>query len=264
MNHCLGRHRGAKFVLSLQAAGEEGESKLDGGLSAVSSERTGWFRFYFDDQRWEWSREVQRLHGYEPGTVTPTTELVLSHKHPEDRDQVAETIEDITHNRGVFSSRHRIIDTDGRVRWVIVIGDQLCDDHGALIGTHGFYVDVTAVEQFREDMVTAKVGEVTEHRAAIERAKGMVMLIYDLEADAAFELLKWLSQEKNIKLRLLAERLCTDLRGAAAEGGIRSKQVFDHALMAAHENIANRVGSPSITAHNGHSVLGSRFMTTED
>jgi len=36
---------------------------------------------YFDDQRWEWSERVQRMHGYQPGAVTPTTELMLSHKH---------------------------------------------------------------------------------------------------------------------------------------------------------------------------------------
>lgn len=61
------------------------------GLAAVSHERTGWFRFCFDDHRWEWSDEVQRLHGYEPGTVTPSMEPLLSHKHPEDRDKVAAT-----------------------------------------------------------------------------------------------------------------------------------------------------------------------------
>jgi len=47
----------------------------------------GWFRFYFaneGEERWEWSPETARIHGYEPGTVTPTTDLVMSHKHPED------------------------------------------------------------------------------------------------------------------------------------------------------------------------------------
>jgi PAS domain S-box-containing protein len=211
-------------------------------IAAVSPERTGWFRFYFDDHRWVWSEQVQRLHGYEPGTVRPTTELVLSHKHPEDRGQVAATIDDITHARGVFSSRHRIIDTKGRVRWVVVIGDQLRDDDGAAIGTHGFYVDVTPVEQWREDMVTARVGEVAESRAPIEQVKGMLMLIYDIKSEVAFGLLKWLSQENNVKLRLLAEQLCTDLRAAAA-GGIISRRVFDHVLLTAHEHIAGRSAS---------------------
>src|ERR1700740_3701992 len=105
-------------------------------------QRVGWFRFYFEDQGWEWSEQVQRMHGYEPGSVTPTTELVLSHKHPEDRRQVAATIDEILNTHKAFSTRHRIIDTGGHVRHVVVVGDQLRDDQGAVIGTHGFYVDV--------------------------------------------------------------------------------------------------------------------------
>jgi hypothetical protein len=42
-----------------------------------------------------------------------------------------------------FSSRHRIIDTAGRVHWVIVVADRMFDDVGQLIGTSGFYVDYT-------------------------------------------------------------------------------------------------------------------------
>ncbi len=56
---------------------------------------TGWFRLYFEDERWEWSPEVERLHGYEPGTAKPTTSMVLSHKHPEDYEQVEARLEDI-------------------------------------------------------------------------------------------------------------------------------------------------------------------------
>jgi hypothetical protein len=117
-----------------ESAREDAELELE-ELAAVSPERMGWFRFYFDDHRWEWSEQVQRLHGYQPGTVTPTTDLVLSHKHPDDRDQVAAIIDDITHTRGALSSRHRIIDTGGVVHWVVVIGDQFFDDDGAVIGT---------------------------------------------------------------------------------------------------------------------------------
>lgn len=185
---------------------------------------------------------MQRLHGYQPGTVTPTTELVLSHKHPDDRGQVAATIADITHTRGVFSGRHRIIDTKGVVRWVVVIGDQFRDDDGAVIGTHGFYVDVTPVEQFREAMITARLGEIADNRAPVEQAKGMLMLIYDINDDVAFDLLKRLSQQNNVKLRLLAEHIATDLRGVA-QGAILSKATFDHALMTAHQRLAGGADS---------------------
>ena len=53
----------------------------------------GWFRFYFDDDRWEWSPQVEKMHGYLPGSVTPTTEMVLAHKHPDDYRQIAHTLE---------------------------------------------------------------------------------------------------------------------------------------------------------------------------
>lgn len=211
------------------------EGELDGELIAVASERTGWFRFYFDGQRWEWSDEVQRLHGYQPGTVSPTMELVLSHKHPEDRDNVAATIDHIINTRGVFSGRHRIIDTRGTVRWVLVVGDQFLDDDGAVIGTHGFYLDVSPSVEAREEVITARLDEITQNRATIERAKGMLMVIYDIDAEAAFDLLKWLSQASNVKVRSICERLCSDFRGVAASGSF-DKTLFDHALLKAPQH----------------------------
>ncbi len=58
------------------------------------------------------------MHGYTPGSVEPTTEVVLSHRHPADYRQVADTIADIRRTRQAFSSRHRIIDTHGHVHRV--------------------------------------------------------------------------------------------------------------------------------------------------
>jgi hypothetical protein len=195
----------------------------------------GWFRFYFDDQCWEWSEGVQRMHGHRPGTMfTPTTDVVLSHTHPDDRAKVATTIDQITHTRGVFSGRHRIIDTEGGVHSVVVIGDQFFNEGGAVIGTHGFYVEVTATEQAHRDEVDVLVGEIAESRGAIERAKGMLMLIYDLDAEAAFRLLIWLSQRNNTKLRVLAERVCVALRSVTRDE-LFDRPAFDHALMTAHQ-----------------------------
>jgi PAS domain S-box-containing protein len=214
---------------------------VEQALAGGTPQRTGWFRFYFADQRWEWSEQVQRMHGYEPGGVTPTTELVLSHKHPDDRGQVAATIDQILNTRQAFSTRHRIIDTGGQVRHVVVVGDQLHDDQGAVVGTHGFYVDVSPLpDQEREDLVTAKLAEIAEQRASIEQAKGMLMVIYGIGDGAAFDLLKWLSQEANMKLRLLAEQICEDFRSVGP--GLTSQAEFDHLLLTARERV-NSVGA---------------------
>jgi len=47
------------------------------------------------------------------------------------------------------------------------------------------------------------MAEITESRACVDQTKGMLMLIYGVDDDAAFNLLKWLSHEANVKLRLV-------------------------------------------------------------
>lgn len=212
-------------------------ANVEQALAGGSAQPAGWFRFYFTDQRWEWSEQVQRLHGYEPGSVTPTTDLVLSHKHPQDRGQVAATIDQIVNTRQAFSTRHRIVDTAGNVRHVVVVGDRLFDDDGDVVGTHGFYIDVSPARgQADEDAVSARLAEINENRAGIEQAKGMLMLVYGISEDAAFELLRWLSQEANIKLRPLAEQIVEDFRDAGLR--LNAQTEFDHLLLTAHERVA--------------------------
>ena len=81
-----------------------------------------------------------------------------------------------------------------------------------------------------DDLITAKVAEITEHRAVIEQAKGMLMLIYGLDADPAFDLLKWRSQKSNVKLRQLAQKLIDEFR-AVREQAITARSPFDEALL---------------------------------
>ena len=58
------------------------------------------------------------------------------------------------------------------------------------------------------------------------------MVIYNIDADAAFELLKWRSQQTNTKLRVLAEQLMTAFPSLqSGQDGLRSK--FDHLFMEA-------------------------------
>ncbi|SHT69457.1 Putative transcription antitermination regulator [Mycobacteroides abscessus subsp. abscessus] len=130
--------------MSDELSEEEADAELEQALAGGTPQHVGWFRFYFADERWEWSPQVAQMHGYEPGEITPTTEIILSHKHPDDYRQVAATLEEIRRTAQAFSTRHRIIDVQQHVHHVVVIGDQLCDDNGVVVGTHGFYVDVTS------------------------------------------------------------------------------------------------------------------------
>ncbi len=197
----------------LNGQGESVEQALAGG----APQRVGWFRFFFADQRWEWSDEVQRIHGYEPGAVTPTTELVLSHKHPDDRQRVAASIEDmVDRRRGAFSNRHRVIDTDG---------------------TRGFYIDVAPESAPSQDMISERVTEIAERRAVIEQTKGMLMMVYGIDEAAAFNVLKSLSQVHNVKLVLLAQQVAEDFC-ALGQTTIAARSRFDQDLLTAHRRAA--------------------------
>jgi hypothetical protein len=216
----------------------DGQLPVEHALAGGEPQRVGWFRFYFSDERWEWSPQVQRMHGYEPGTVNPTTDLVLSHKHPDDYGQVAATLDEIRRTSGAFSTRHRIVDTHGDVHHVVVVGDQLFGNGGGVIGTHGFYVDVTpSIKEAHEEFVTEAVAEIAEARGGIEQTKGMLMLIYRINADSAFELLKWRSQETNTKLRVLAEQIATDFLELSYDEDLPARATYDRLLLTAHLRI---------------------------
>lgn len=197
----------------------------------------GSFRFWFADQRWEWSDEVALMHGYSPGTVRPTTELLLSHKHPDDREQVATRLAKTIETAEPFSSRHRIIDTKGAVHHIIVVADRMADESGEVVGTAGYYIDVTeTLEEHRQETLDDTLPELYEARAVIEQAKGALMLVYGVSAEQAFRVLSWRSQETNVKLRSLAAQLIGEMSTVTqAAVGVRTE--FDHLLLTAHERV---------------------------
>jgi ANTAR domain len=163
--------------------------------------------------------------------------MVLAHKHPDDYRYIADTLDLIRRTRQPFSSRHRIIDAVGRIHHVVVVGDLLRKVDGTVIGTHGYYIDVTPSERERQDQVSAAVTRTAEARAGIEQAKGMLMLIYGMDDAAAFELLKWRSQETNVKLRPLAEQVVADFLTLSGRETLPPRSTFDNLLLTAHLRI---------------------------
>lgn len=194
-------------------------------FSGGHTQHVGSFQFRLAEHRWVWSDEVARMHGYKPGEVEPTTELLLSHKHPDDRAKVAEILERVE-TGGLYSSRHRIVDTGGKIHWVVVVSDRMTGEGGEITGTHGYYIDVTSGIQ---SDLTVAMASVVESRAVIDQAKGILMAAYGVDADRAFEILKWRSQATQVKLRTVATRLVE----AVMREGLASETVtvIDHLLL---------------------------------
>ncbi|WP_182262985.1 hypothetical protein [Rhodococcus sp. UFZ-B548] len=131
----------------------------------------------------KWPDTVAGMHGYAP-PLSHRPPNPFSHKHPDDRAHVAHTLHTIRTSGGAFSSRHRIIDTRGITRSVVVVGDRLLDEHGNTIGSSGFYSDIT----------DTAVSDLTAFRGAIGQAKGM--LVYRIPAGRAFDVLVWHSNKR--------------------------------------------------------------------
>ncbi|OBY32459.1 PAS and ANTAR domain-containing protein [Mycolicibacter kumamotonensis] len=208
----------------------------DGALAGPRPYLTvGSFRFWFVGQRWEWSDEVAEMHGYRPGEITPTTELVLTHKHPDDRRDVQDLLDRALHSAESFSSRHRFIDVAGREHDAIVVADRIYDERGAVAGTEGYYIDLTdTVDETRQEILDEVLPGLLEGRAAIEQAKGALMYVYRISAGQAFRILQWRSQQTNTKLRTLATRLIEEMH-ALPPAPAAARSQFDHLLLTVHQ-----------------------------
>nr|WP_281878687.1 PAS and ANTAR domain-containing protein [Nocardia sputorum] len=216
-------------------------STMTAADSAPSEQPTvGSFRFWFATRRWEWSAEVYRMHGYQPGEIEPTTQLLLAHKHPDDRTHVAETITRAIDHGEAFSSRHRFIDLSGQEHTVLVVADRILDDRGTAVGTAGFYVDLSdTLAEAHQAMLAATLPGLYENRAVIEQAKGVLMRVYQISAEQAFQVLRWRSQETNTKLRALAQQLIAELPQVPPPPP-DLVAAFDHILLTVHHRIPRK------------------------
>ena len=94
----------------------------------------------------------------------------------------------------------------------------LHDDNGDPIGTRRFCVDhgltASAADGLVQALTTltpAEINVVLQNRVVIERARGMLMFIYDIDEQEALELLTWRSQQAGVLLPRLSRQLVDDL-----------------------------------------------------
>ena len=95
----------------------------------------------------------------------------------------------------------------------------------------------TTLESATHDQISAAIAEIAENRAVIDQAKGMLILLYGVDDQTAFDTLRRHSQNTNVKLRALAEQLVSDYRALSNGEALPSRLVYDETLMTVHERI---------------------------
>jgi PAS domain-containing protein len=187
------------------ALDEEIEQVLDGG----GRPPVGRYRLDLATGEWAWSDEIYVMHGFRPGEIVPTTPLMLAHKHPDDRGRVDGVLRRAAATGQTFSSVHRIIDAQGRTRTLAITGQGRRDPGtGRVTELFGYFLDVT--QSHREAAAreaTASIQASAERRAVIEQAKGVLMMVYGVESEESFDLLREASNAANIAVRDIAYSL---------------------------------------------------------
>ncbi|MFE6971429.1 PAS and ANTAR domain-containing protein [Isoptericola sp. NPDC057653] len=193
---------------------------IEGTLALGASHPVGRYRHDLATGRWWWSDETYRIHGFEPGEVVPTTELILAHKHPDDRDRVSQVLRRACVTGEPFSSVHRIMDAHGDERTLAVVGEGRTDEAGAVCELVGFFTDVTpAVARIADARATSSIRASAASRAAIEQAKAIVMCAVRTDMEGAFDWLREASNHSNVPLRDLSARIVA--LASASNGDMR-------------------------------------------
>ncbi len=182
------------------------DEAVEAALASGAKPPVGRYRLDLRTGRWAWSDEVYVMHGFQPGEIVPTTEMMLSHKHPEDRARVDGVLRTAAATGEPFSSVHRIYDAHGEIRTLAVTGQGRQDaESGEVTELVGYFIDVTeANREAAQRQATESIRASAERRAAIEQAKGVLMVAFGVDAEGAFDRLRAASNQLNVPVRELS------------------------------------------------------------
>ena len=117
---------------------------------------------------------------------------------------------------------------------------------------------MTPSERERQDIISVELADIVGNRAVIEQAKGMIMVTYGVDENTAFDLLKWRSQQNNIKLRALAEQVATEFAALSQREAHPLRSAYDNALLTAHLRTAPHAKDGAAIAANAAAGEGLR------
>ncbi len=222
-------------ITPIEPAEEYGDDFDSGKRLSVGS-----FRHLFAEDRWEWSDELYHLFGYRPGEVQPSAELLRRHQHRSDRGDIVEDLVSGLETGRTFSVFHRVVPRGGGLRSLVIVADRLLGEWDSVAGIIGYCVDLTdLIAGQRDEFFTSALTEVLRGRSAIEQAKGVLMGLFRLDADRAFGLLRWRSQETNVKVRDIAGQLLAELHTLPPISQELRRHV-EHLVLTVHDRIPRR------------------------
>jgi hypothetical protein len=172
---------------------------------------------------WWWSPEMFALYGLPLDSPQPDTETYLRFQHPDDRARVLEAISGACATGRPFALETRIVRADHRDRDVVLVGEPVVDGTSSVLAVEGMSVDITECHPpgspvHRAHALEAEVDQLRAamaSRAAIEQAKGILMLLTSCGDQVAFDLLAHISSHTHRKVREVAQVITASAAGVS-------------------------------------------------
>jgi hypothetical protein len=168
---------------------------------------------------WWWSPEMHELHGVPADGTPPRARMLLDLLQPADRQRARAALAGCA-DRHPFSLEVRVTRPDGELRTIVLAGEPVVDELGGVAAVDGVCIDVTGgrrssePERVRElETEIAQLRTAMASRAAIEQAKGILMLLTGCGEQPAFELLTHISSHTHRKVREVAVALTESAAG---------------------------------------------------
>ncbi|MEJ3651867.1 ANTAR domain-containing protein [Actinomycetes bacterium KLBMP 9759] len=177
---------------------------------------------------WVWNDPMYRIYGYRPHAVVPDAALLLAHTAERDRAGVQHDLTQLRDNRTEFAAVTHVRRADGSLAPVATIGHASPTLAEVRIG---WVIPLDPDPAPKGDSTARHIQNLEaalESRDVIGQAKGALRARMGIGDAAAFDTLRWISQNTNLRLATVAERLVEHLtaRSDATDDRVRFTQMF--------------------------------------
>ena len=237
-------------------------------LAAESADLAFWVIYPEQNTAWM-SDKGRKIYGFD-SKLPLTRDLICSRVHPDERAALHAAFDRACASHGIFESEHRLVLPYGKVRWVIVRGRCLEDEHGSLLELIGVTIDVSAQKQSdlqlqiqREEMAhlnrVALMGEMT---ASVAHELNQPLTAIANNAAAARRFLKRGNIDPVLLQQLLQDMVADSQRAGEVIRGIRALVRKDKSVVRSVLNL-NAVIADTLRLVGSDVLLRESVVTTE-
>lgn len=120
---------------------------------AEQTAHVGHWRWDLGARTLEWSDEIYRIHGFQPGSIAVSVDKAIGFYHPDDREALRHYLDTAIETKERFEYQLRLLPPDEVVRHVWARGECELGDDGRVAGMFGIVQDVTQRKKAEDAIV---------------------------------------------------------------------------------------------------------------